>query len=261
MIATTKPKPPQTTTELTRLLHRNDHAAANALVAMVRAGVEIQPGDDLLLSFAAQVIDRKDGKAAGRLSTDCPLLSRRQLDLWRNKAFKYTAALLLLAGGEPEKSEPAQPAAPAPRSCPVGAILDLFARAAEHLQYPRIRLEAGGKRVVISQAGQKSKYPGALNITDGAPYGENVWYGRVTQDGAFTRGRDCTDEIQALIERFAEQPAEIAAEYGRLTGQCCFCGRHLEDERSTATGYGPICAEHWGLPWGDRPREFAGRAG
>ena len=38
---------------------------------------------------------------------------------------------------------------------------------------------------------------------------------------------------------------------------CCFCNRALEDERSTAVGYGPICAGHFGLAWGNRPAEFA----
>jgi hypothetical protein len=27
--------------------------------------------------------------------------------------------------------------------------------------------------------------------------------------------------------------------------------RALSDDRSTAVGYGPICADHYGLPWGE----------
>ena len=27
--------------------------------------------------------------------------------------------------------------------------------------------------------------------------------------------------------------------------------RALSDDRSTAVGYGPICADHFGLPWGE----------
>jgi hypothetical protein len=34
----------------------------------------------------------------------------------------------------------------------------------------------------------------------------------------------------------------------------------LDDECSTAVGYGPVCAEHYHLPWGDRPTEFAAPA-
>jgi len=34
------------------------------------------------------------------------------------------------------------------------------------------------------------------------------------------------------------------------TGNCCFCRRELTDKRSTEVGYGPICADHFSLPWG-----------
>ena len=44
--------------------------------------------------------------------------------------------------------------------------------------------------------------------------------------------------------------AEQAAEFGHLYGMCVYCGRGLTDERSIAVGYGPICAENHGLPWG-----------
>jgi len=48
--------------------------------------------------------------------------------------------------------------------------------------------------------------------------------------------------------------AEQAAKFGRLWGSCVFCSRMLTDERSVAVGYGPVCAEHNGLPWGEVAR-------
>ena len=44
--------------------------------------------------------------------------------------------------------------------------------------------------------------------------------------------------------------AEQAAQLGHLTGRCVFCSRKLTDDRSTEVGYGPICADREGLPWG-----------
>lgn len=35
---------------------------------------------------------------------------------------------------------------------------------------------------------------------------------------------------------------EEAAEFGRLYGWCCVCGRTLTDEKSIAAGIGPVCA-------------------
>lgn len=36
-------------------------------------------------------------------------------------------------------------------------------------------------------------------------------------------------------------------------GICLFCQRMLEDARSVYHNYGPVCAERYGLPWGDLP--------
>lgn len=45
--------------------------------------------------------------------------------------------------------------------------------------------------------------------------------------------------------------AEEGAEFGKLYGICMYCWRELTDERSIEVGYGPICADKRGLPWGD----------
>jgi hypothetical protein len=47
--------------------------------------------------------------------------------------------------------------------------------------------------------------------------------------------------------------AEQAAEFGHAYGVCVFCTRELTDERSVVVGYGPVCAKHNDLPWGERP--------
>jgi len=52
----------------------------------------------------------------------------------------------------------------------------------------------------------------------------------------------------------AELAAAVAS--GHASGACCFCSRQLDDPRSVAHGYGPICAGHYGLPW-DAARDAA----
>ena len=52
-----------------------------------------------------------------------------------------------------------------------------------------------------------------------------------------------------MLEDFKTDPIEKMAEMGRLAGRCAFCTRQLEDERSTAHGYGPVCAKNYQLPW------------
>jgi len=53
-----------------------------------------------------------------------------------------------------------------------------------------------------------------------------------------------------VLKALAENPAAVAAAYGKLTGNCCFCGSNLSNARSTGVGYGKTCAEHYGLSWG-----------
>lgn len=130
-------------------------------------------------------------------------------------------------------------------------VYALFAKAKEHLKFPKVRLQlATGSTVLLALAGPNSRAPNTLNVTDGKPYGQNKWYGRVDAKGVWTKARDAfaeADQVEALLRAMSIAPAQTASEYGRLTGHCCFCDRPLKDEQSTAAGYGPTCAENFGL--------------
>jgi len=145
---------------------------------------------------------------------------------------------------------------PAPPAAPLGdvtPIVRLFERAkGAGLRFPKIRLRASdGTRVVLGMAGDRAKVPGSLSITDGGAYGMGRYFGRITRDGAFTASSSCTPAVTATLRELAEDPAGRAAIHGHASGSCCFCGRTLDDARSTAVGYGPVCAEKFGLPWGE----------
>lgn len=145
----------------------------------------------------------------------------------------------------------------APKSTQVGSmkpLVALFAKAKAHLKRPAIVLsnpDVGEIR--LSEAGATARVPGSINVTTPGPYGERVWYGRITVDGSFQQSPKVVAPTALVdaIRVFAEDPVGQAAKHGHLTGRCCFCNRKLEDERSTAVGYGPICADHFGLPWGE----------
>ncbi len=47
--------------------------------------------------------------------------------------------------------------------------------------------------------------------------------------------------------------ADEAAAFGHTNHRCCFCARKLSRGESTAVGYGPDCADKYGLPWGVVP--------
>ena len=132
-------------------------------------------------------------------------------------------------------------------------VFALFEQAIAHtLKYPKIRLQTPDKMpVVLSRAGDRSKYTGQIMVTDGGPYGANKYFGRIDAQGIFHTTDSASQAVSDLLVRLAENPVEVASEYGRLTGNCCFCGLRLTDARSTAVGYGAICASHYGLPWGE----------
>jgi len=52
---------------------------------------------------------------------------------------------------------------------------------------------------------------------------------------------------EQAIEHIANYPMGAAIRYGRQTGECAVCGRHLDNKESVALGIGPICAEKYGF--------------
>lgn len=144
-----------------------------------------------------------------------------------------------------------QPAAAPQQVGDFAGVLALFAKAREALKHAKIRLQlADGGPIAISIAGPASRLPGSINVTDGGPYGASIFYGRVSPEGAWTPSQHATPELTALLVQLGADPVGVAGQYGRLTGNCCFCRQGLTDQRSTDVGYGPVCADHWGLPWG-----------
>ena len=135
----------------------------------------------------------------------------------------------------------------------VSAIVSLFDVAKRRIKTPGVVIIVPGVgEVRVSVASSRAKVPGSLTIADGA-YGGN-FYGRVLMSGEFEPSGKCAvpDTLIPALKGFAAEPAKVAAEYGRLTARCCFCGDHLEHGNSTAVGYGPTCAKNWNLPYGVR---------
>lgn len=134
-------------------------------------------------------------------------------------------------------------------------LINLFVLAKQNLKFPKIKLEVNGNPLRLALAGPKSKYHGSVTITDGGPYGDNKWYGAVSPEGAWKPSRAVTDELRPLIARtltaFSNDPKHAAMTYGHMSSNCCFCAKQLDTKESVHAGYGPVCADKWGLPWGD----------
>lgn len=137
---------------------------------------------------------------------------------------------------------------PAPSGIPAKAIVDTLHAARQHLKFPKVRARTddGTQKVVFSVAGDRAKMPGSINVTDGGPYGENQWFGRIDPaTGTFTPSRSATDAVIAVVRAFAADPENFASVQGLKFGTCACCGRELTNPESVARGIGPICAERF----------------
>lgn len=130
-------------------------------------------------------------------------------------------------------------------------VIALFNKAKGKLKFPKIGLMVGDVQVFFSLAGSGSKAPGYVNVMGEGQYPNRPWFGRISPAGQWQPGKGITPEFQAallqLLTKFAQKPARVAKEYGKMTGNCCFCMAGLSNDKSIAAGFGPKCAENYGL--------------
>ena len=200
--------------------------------------------EDLEQLLKEDMVGDKDAEFAASLTSQF----RKKKSLSDKQLYWVNVLIERAVGGEPE-----------PAKVDIGnfgGMISLFQKAKEHLKFPKVRLQtADGEPVCLGVAGPNARKPGTINITDGEKYGQNQWFGRILTDGNWEQPKHVGPEFKAVervLKKFAEDPAGVAAEYGKLTGNCCFCNKGLSDEKSTEVGYGPVCAKNFGLPWGKK---------
>jgi len=145
------------------------------------------------------------------------------------------------------------PPTPDDKTADLGKVYAFMMGARRFLKYPKINLLLNDDTehpvpLKLYISGARSKYPDTINLVAN----QNDWYGRVFQDGTWHHPRRINEsvmvKIKDLMAKLAEDPATVAVEHGRLTGNCCFCNRKLTDkDHSVKVGFGPVCADHWGL--------------
>ena len=160
-------------------------------------------------------------------------------------------ALVMVTAGSTEEPKPAG------EKLSVGvydAIAGLLSKArASGLKWPKLRFVLkSGVECVLSLAGKTAKVPDSVNVV--TKCGDvNDWHGRILQDDMVQLRSSAPEEVRNFVQLLSqtESVVRFAAEYGRNTGNCCFCTRELTDSASVKAGYGPVCAERFGLPWGN----------
>lgn len=130
-------------------------------------------------------------------------------------------------------------------------IIDLMLVARQWIKHPKIKLttETGGM-VALALMGDASKYPGSIAVTDGLPFSKSKFYGWITPEGEWTSHSQASAAVSEVVVNLAKDPTAAAVEHGHSTGKCCFCNRVIKDAEAKAVGYGPMCADAYGLPFG-----------
>lgn len=127
----------------------------------------------------------------------------------------------------------------------------LFDKVKGKLKKPAIVLQVENVGAVrLTVATSRAMKPGSINVATRNETG-NVWFGRVDK-GVFEASRkiETPAAVIEMLKGLAVNPAGVAATHGKLTASCCFCNRALTTKESTSVGYGEICANNYGLPWG-----------
>lgn len=145
-----------------------------------------------------------------------------------------------------EDETPAAPAAAGPRFAGLVALLASLKVEGKGDPTLRVATEAGNP-VRVSVAGRNSNTPGHLHVTDGRPFGDNTYYGRVTPAGEPAARLETHPDVVAALDALVADPEGALVRYGRVTGTCGICGRELTNAESIARGIGPICADNLGL--------------
>lgn len=107
----------------------------------------------------------------------------------------------------------------------------------------------------LKLAGPTSRNAGQVYVyTNHKAYEDRAWLGRIDEAGAFHPSRECVGplvgEVSGFLSAIAADPEGTSKAYGRKFGACCFCSRELTTKASIFAGYGPICADKFGLAWG-----------
>lgn len=200
-----------------------------------RAGKQFSVDSNFTDGEAQQILaDKSDASDFERKLSDSNRLSPK-MRAWLH--------VLAVWATEPKEDKPEREAFP--------NILAMLNRARDAgKKFPKIKLSVDGRAIVLALS-----RAGKVNVTDGRPYGENVWFGAIQPTGAFHAGR-AADAVLATLRALDADPETVATQHGVATGNCCFCARELTTRESRSVGYGPVCAEKFGLDWGFVDPEF-----
>ena len=88
-----------------------------------------------------------------------------------------------------------------------------------------------------------------VDVSDGRVGKHRRSYGSINLKTGRYRPRQPLIGVDDILRSINRDPSHYDWSAGRSQTYCSFCQRPLNDPRSVRWGYGPVCADNYGLPW------------
>ena len=124
-----------------------------------------------------------------------------------------------------------------------------LSRANVHIQRPQLTI---GNVRIRRNSPSYSRFPNDYTVSNPST---STYYCAIRGDNGqliLSRGMNATmrDEVLSILNRIEADP--LKAILSEAADNCIFCNRELDNPASRAAHYGPTCAAHYGLPWGEK---------
>ncbi len=130
-------------------------------------------------------------------------------------------------------------------------LFELFDKARQSLKYPSLTIPDGENKAQIKLG--IGNDPNTIWVSNGYarsnPY--NKLYGKFIRGYTLFYNYKAPNHIDLVLTELCKDPIKYSIIHGQQYKHCCFCNTELTSKASLFVGYGPICAEKWGLPWGE----------
>jgi hypothetical protein len=136
-------------------------------------------------------------------------------------------------------------------------VRNLFIKATEHMKFPNMNLGSSNGDPVNIRAYLSINSKDMKGWVIFKDMRTQTYIAHINTAGEGYYRTACTNEQADIISAYAKDPIAYAKMQGIKYKRCCFCGTEITNISSRYHGYGPICAENYGLPWGDVPAEAA----
>jgi len=131
----------------------------------------------------------------------------------------------------------------------VGPLFELFRKAAKRgSSHLILRIMVDGRQLKLTQMDEGKP----ININE-YPIQGKIWHGALEPSGKLSLTEKCKfpEALTQVLKEIAADPSQATGKIGKKMKCCCFCGISLSTTDSLYYGYGPICAENYGLEWGN----------